>query len=82
MTPTSVTATPASVSAPATTAAPEASPVSADVLALLLLTICADAETSQSESDTPDPTDDQPVVQVGSVTINLADVTTIGTPTI
>lgn len=82
MTRTSVAATPASLSASATTAAPEASPVSADFLALLLLTICVGMETSESESDTSDPADDQPVVQVGSVTINLADVTTIGTPTI
>ncbi|OLB40253.1 MAG: hypothetical protein AUI04_10185 [Candidatus Rokubacteria bacterium 13_2_20CM_2_64_8] len=82
MTRTSVAATPASLSASATTAAPEASPVSADFLALLLLTICVGMKTSESESDTSDPADDQPVVQVGSVTINLADVTTIGTPTI
>ena len=39
MTRTSVAATPASLSASATTAAPEASPVSGDFLALLLLTI-------------------------------------------
>ncbi len=45
-------------------------------------TICVGAETSQSESDTSDPTDDQPLVRVGSVTLNVADVTTIGTPTI
>src|SRR5262249_60250584 len=82
MTPTSVTATPASVSAPATTAAPEASPVSADVLALLLLPICAGTETSQSESDTRDPPADQPLGRVGAVTLNPADATTIYTPLI
>ncbi|PYN64418.1 MAG: hypothetical protein DMD90_13435 [Candidatus Rokuibacteriota bacterium] len=63
-------------------ASPEAAQVSADFLTLLLLTICVGAETSQSESDTSDPTDDQPLVRVGSVTLNVADVTTIGTPTI
>ena len=41
--------------------------VSADFLTLLLLTICVGAETSQSESDTSDPTDDQPLVRVGTV---------------
>ena len=62
-------------------AVPEASPVSADLLVLLLLTISVGTEMSDSESDSSDQcVDDRE--PASPITINPADVTTVGTSTI
>ena len=75
MTPTAVTATPAG-SVSASTAAPEASPGSADFLATLLLTIGLGTGTSQSEADTANQAtdDDEPASPT-----TTTDLTTLGT---
>ncbi len=82
MTPTSVTATPAgSVSAP--TAAPGASPASADFLALLLLTIGVGTGTSQSEADTADQgaNDSEPDLTTLGTTASVALASTMSMTT-
>lgn len=66
---------------PTASPAPDASPVSADILVLLLLTVGVGTETSQSDSDSSDEFDDDRE-PASSITVNPADVTTIGTPTI
>jgi len=69
------------VSGPSASAVPEASPVSADLLVLLLLAFGVCTETSQSESDSSDQcVDDRE--PASPITINLADVTTVGPSTI
>jgi len=69
------------LSGPSASTVPEASPVSADVLVLLLLTMSFGMETSQSESDSSDQCADD-CEPASPITINLADVTTVGTSTI
>jgi len=69
------------VSGPSASAVPEASPVSADLLVLLLLAFGVGTEMSQSESDSSDHVADDRE-PANPITVNPADVTTNGTSTI